>query len=95
MAIFPGAKTQITEIKITEITPNSAVVIWKTNHPATSKVNYGKSSEFEESVYDIIPVKDHIIKLEDLEPNTKIFFEVVSEGRTTSYDAYRTFKTKE
>lgn len=94
-AIFPGAKTQITEIEVLEITNNSAVIVWKTNHPATSKVNYGKSSEFEESVYDTTPVKNHIVKLENLESDTEIFFEVISEGRTTSYDAYRTFKTGE
>jgi len=94
-AIFPGTRTKIMNVEVIDVTSTSATIVWETNHPATSKVNFGTSPEFEMgSVYDEEPLRIHRAVLENLPNNTEIYFEVISEGRTTSYDAYRTFKTK-
>jgi len=86
--------TLITNIKISSIGLTTAQITWNTNHPATSKVNYGLSPEFEHSVYDGTLVIEHKMQLKDLLPDTNIYFEVISQGNTTVYDAFRIFRTK-
>ena len=86
--------TTISDIDISDITNNSAVITWNTNHASTSKVNFGTDTTFEHSEYLQTPTREHNITIKDLPSNTDIYFEVISEGRTTVYDAYRVFRAQ-
>lgn len=94
VSLVPGPRTTISNVKISNISENMATITWSTNHPATSKINYGLSTSFElGDTYDPEPTENHTAVLYDLPTESLIYFEVISEGRTTSYDAYHTFET--
>ncbi len=90
---FEGARTKISQVKVTQIATNSATVSWKTNHPATSKVNYGDSYDYGVDVQSDLLVKNHTLALTDLDPGTTYYYEVMSHGKTYTYDARHEFIT--
>lgn len=92
-AWFEDSRTKISDVKAVEIGDDFVVISWKTNHPATSKVNYGSSYDYGSDVQSDILVKNHIVKIEGLEPETDYFYEVMSHGRTYTYDARHEFTT--
>ena len=91
--VFDKEPTRITDIRLEEVTPTTAVVYWLTNHYATSKVNYGFSTSYGQEVFSDKWVKEHQMVLKDLEPGKLYYFEVMSQGKNYVYDAYYTFTT--
>ncbi|MGB9911096.1 MAG: LamG-like jellyroll fold domain-containing protein, partial [Microgenomates group bacterium] len=91
--VFDKEPTRIYDVQIVEVTPTSAVITWKTNHYATSKINYGLSLQYGNEVYSSERVKYHRVILKNLEPGKTYYFEVMSEGKNYTYDAYYTFTT--
>ena len=70
----------ISEIQIKELTTSTALICWKTNEKATSKVNYGTSSEeYNFSTSSSSLVSEHQILLQNLLPATKYYFVVISK----------------
>lgn len=88
-------KTQITNVKISNITKSTAIVSWETNYPADSKINFGTSPSYGESIHQEDLTKYHQITLTNLQPNKNYFFEVMSYGKDYAFDAYYIFKTNE
>ena len=80
------------------ITQNKIRVMWETNKPADSKVEYGLMDTYGESVYKPMPAKSpyygginiHEIVIAGLEPDTTYHYRV-SSGSTSSEDS--AFKT--
>jgi len=92
--LFSREKTTISNIKINSISPDSATITWRTNHPADSKINYGTSTSFElGDTYSSKLTKRHSLTITDLPADTFLYFEVISSGKNTVYDAYHTFRT--
>ena len=88
--------TQISNVMIEEIGLDYAVVSWKTNHfTFNNKVNYGKDTSYGQDVILNKREKYHQARLTNLEPGSKYFFEVMSQGKNYVYDAYYSFETKE
>ena len=58
------------------LTTNSIVVRWQTDIPSDSKVFFGKSIAYNQSVADANLVTEHEIKLTGLSPNTKYFYQI-------------------
>lgn len=85
--------TMITDVTVEEIGKDYAIVSWKTNHYATGKVNYGKDLTYGEEV--ILEQKEtyHKAVLTGLEPGERFYFEVMSEGKNYTYDAFYSFET--
>ncbi|MCW3134979.1 MAG: DNRLRE domain-containing protein [Methanophagales archaeon] len=87
---------QISLIKVSSITENSAIISWQTNKEADSLVKYGTSSgNYSEQKYDPNPTKYHSIKLENLSPNTTYYFVIESKtANETATSTEKSFKTK-
>ncbi|MCD6359129.1 MAG: fibronectin type III domain-containing protein, partial [Dehalococcoidia bacterium] len=69
----------ISEVTVSEITETTAIVIWITDEPATSQVDYGKTTDYElTAALDEKLVTSHSISLSGLEPNTTYHFRVKS-----------------
>ena len=90
---FVDERTIITDVEIAVLSSTSAKITWKTNHPATSKINYGTSTTYTEEAQSSRRVSEHEFLLEYLAPNTQHFFEVMSQNKNYVYDANRAFKT--
>lgn len=84
---FDDKPTQISDVAATEIGTDYAMITWKTNHYATSKVNYGPTYDYGNTVQSNEKVKDHNLLIEDLETGIKYFYEVMSQGNNYVYDA--------
>lgn len=93
--VFDKEPTRIADIRVEEVSPTTAVVSWRTNHYATSKVNYGFSTTYGEEVFSNKRVKEHRMVLKDLKPGQLYYFEVMSQNKNYVYDAYYTFTTPE
>ena len=72
---------QITDVKITDIGLNSAVVVWKTNEPADSLVEIGPTQKLGISVSDATPKTEHSLSLESdfLLPGATYYYQVKSK----------------
>lgn len=91
---FTSELTRIYDVKVIVLSPTSAKISWKTNHPATGKVNYGFDDgdySFEEQTAKRTTY--HEFNLTNLKPNTEYHYEVMSQNKNYVYDASRRFKT--
>jgi phosphodiesterase/alkaline phosphatase D-like protein len=86
----------ISGVVATEITATSASIIWTTNEPATSEVEYGTLRTFGSNTpEDATLVTEHGVSLTGLIPNTRYYYRVISkddsenEARSTR-DSFRT-----
>ncbi|MFH1602072.1 MAG: hypothetical protein ABIB61_03900 [Candidatus Shapirobacteria bacterium] len=91
--VFDSEPTKIIGVKIKNTEPNQAILTFSTNHPATIKVNYGKSTAYGQEKFIDQKGKEHLIILDSLEAETEYFFEIIAQGKNTAIDAYRTFET--
>ncbi|MBN1331574.1 fibronectin type III domain-containing protein, partial [Candidatus Dojkabacteria bacterium] len=92
---FDKEATAISDVQVVEKGDNYAVIEWKTNHLATSKVNYGDSLDYGESVEYDRKTKVHQVIITDLEPGQEYYYEVMSNGNNYVYDAWHKFSTTE
>ncbi|MBU4210619.1 SH3 domain-containing protein [Patescibacteria group bacterium] len=93
--VFDNEPTKILFVKIEEVNSTSAMVVWGTNHYATSVVNYGLNTSYGKKIQSDKRVKEHRMELKDLEPGKLYYFEVMSQNKNYVYDAYYTFNTPE
>jgi hypothetical protein len=91
--LFVQEPTTIYDVRLVILSPTSAKVSWKTNHPANGKVNYGLDETYSLDVQNEKRTNDHEFTLTGLEPNTQYHFEVMSQNRNYVYDANRKFTT--
>lgn len=85
--------TKITDVKVAKLNKDSVIIIWKTNHLATSKVNYGLTKDFGKDVQFSTKVHEHKIEITGLQPGTKYYYEVMSQSKNYVYDANHEFTT--
>jgi len=90
---FTTEPTTISNVKVVKLTGTSAVITWKTNHPATGKVNYGVTEDFGQDVQSTKRVTEHEFTITHLAPNTAYFYEVMSQSKDYIYDAKHEFRT--
>jgi len=69
---------KIFNVKILEITSDSATIYWETDKPADALINYGLNKHYGVSREPGFTKKEHTLVLEDLIPGTEYFFQVVS-----------------
>lgn len=91
--LFATEPTRISNVAVKINSPTSATITWETNHPATSKVNYGLDETYPFDSQTDLRVMHHEITLTDLKPNTEYHFEVMSQNHNYVYDANRKFST--
>ncbi len=70
----------ISGVNASNITESSTSITWTTDEPATSQVEYGKTTDYGFSTpLDESLVTSHSVSLSDLEPNTTYHFKVKSK----------------
>jgi len=72
----------ISGVDVSNITETSASIIWTTGEPATSQIEYGKTTSYGSTTpWDEGLVTSHSISLTGLEPNTTYHFRVRSKDK--------------
>lgn len=78
---FDTLPPQISGVKITEITLHSALISWNTNENSSAYIYYGQTLSYEIGSRQAHPdtfISTHEIKLENLEANTRYYFQARS-----------------
>jgi len=72
----------ITSVSVSSETESSAVISWTTNEPASSQVDYGRSTDYGSTtnLYREL-VTSHSVTISGLEPNTTYHFQVKSKDK--------------
>lgn len=87
---------EISNVNVSGVNEESAIISWKTNLAATSQVQYGSSSTLGKTSGDSqTMVKDHLVNLSGLSPNTTYYYKVSSRDANDSLaeSEIKTFKT--
>jgi hypothetical protein len=90
-----AAAPALSGIAATDVTQNSARIVWTTDEPANSKVDYGLSASYGAWASNGLMTASHSIPLANLQPNTTYHYRVNSTdyaGNTSSSADY-TFTT--
>jgi len=90
--ILTSGETDSSEPTITDVLPTlirsySMTIIWKTDEPCTSKLEFGRNESLGMTIQNLSLKKDHRIVLYDLDPAADYYFKVASE------DLFRNKKT--
>jgi len=88
----------ISDVQSQDATDMGVLITWKTDEPATSQVQYGKTNSYGSSTaLDSTLVTDHSVLVLGLDADTVYYFRAVSEdanGNENTYDSANTyFKT--
>lgn len=88
--------TEISNVIIKEITPDTATIEWMTDVPSDATINYGLDENVGLVRYPEFDKKEHSLVIDKLEPSTTYHFRVVStdEGGNKSATAGFVFTTK-
>ena len=86
----------ISDVKVTDLTDKSASVEWKTDINTDGTINYGLDSNFGVARDPTFTLKNHLLKIENLDPSTTYHFRVISsdEAGNKSATAGFVFTTK-
>ncbi len=92
--VFVREPIRIFDVRVEVVSPTEVVVTWKTNHLATSQVNYGSAlGVYEYTAYSGEQTRGHRLVLTELTPETTYFYEILSKNRDFAVDAFRSFTT--
>ena len=75
------------------LTTNSIVIRWQTDISSDSKVSFGTSITYNQTVTDVNLVTEHEMKLTGLIPNTKYFYQIGTTATPLQGNANNYFKT--
>lgn len=75
---------------IQNVSPTSIVIMWETNIPSTSRVEYTVAPHDPLTIEDTCKVEIHEIKLKGLRPNTVYTYRVASDAIQSSAYTFRT-----
>ncbi len=94
-ALLDSASNRIRDLRVQGITSSAATITWQTDWKSDSRVLYGTSTTYSDSVVALALLKYHTVKLTGLQANTLYHFRAVSVDefglRTASGDtAFRT-----
>jgi phosphodiesterase/alkaline phosphatase D-like protein len=82
----------ITDVMASDLTEISAVIIWSTDEPATSQVEYGTTPNYGlKSLKNENLATNHRVDLSGLTPGTKYFFKVKSTDEVGNVRAVGNF----
>lgn len=87
--------TVITNLHVSDAGDDYLVIQWETNHLANSKVSYGSDRDYGQDVIIDRPTRQHQVVLANLNPGKKYYFEVMSQGKNYTYDAWHEVETSD
>jgi len=96
---YPGLSPSRTAETITltrgpylqSVTTDHVIVVWETDHPASSRVDYGPTATYGLVVSNALTVAHHALTLPNLSPYASYHYQISSDGQPLSEDsAFRT-----
>ena len=87
---LPGAPAAVTLTRgpyLQSVTTDSIIVVWETNTPAGSQVDYGPTTSYGLVVSSAIPVTHHALTLTGLGPYTLYRYRVSSDGQALGVES--------
>lgn len=85
--------TRIFDVEIAELGTDYAVITWRTNHDATSIVDFGLTTSLGGNITDSTLTRFHRMTLTNLTPDTLYYFLLSSQGKTYATEILRNFRT--
>ena len=89
LLLFTGSVALTRGPYLQSVTETSAIVVWRTNLPASSRIDYGIGGAFH-SIDLPDPTTGHIITLTDLITGTEVLYHVSSAGVELASGTFRT-----
>lgn len=73
--------------RVEDVKKDSAVLVWKTNKEAATRVQYGtESTKLAQHAFKPGGARDHRVELKNLKPGTTYFYAVENRGGKQRYD---------
>lgn len=69
---------EVSNVRISEVTDESATIEWKTDVPTDGTINYGLNSDVGLVRYPVFDKKEHKLIIDKLDPSTTYHFRVIS-----------------
>ncbi len=69
---------------------DKAVIMWRTNYPADSRVDYGLGQTPEKTIHSSNRTRGHEIELSDLEPGTSYYYRIQSDSIAGNWYSFKT-----
>jgi hypothetical protein len=88
---FSTTLFSVYDIHVIDITYNSATIIWKSNRPSNSTVEYGFSLDYSLTIDNNTEVMIHLMNLTDLDPGRLYHFRVTSYNDSDNISISRDF----
>lgn len=84
LPVYSANALTISNIRVKNLTSNSADILWDTDIAADSKVMYGNYSYRNFSVSDAALAAEHAVTLPDLLPDSKYYYSIISASGSDS-----------
>lgn len=96
VGLNPLPEPVISNIKVDDITADSAKISWLTDQPTSTRLEYGTTIDYGNSISDSAFTTNHCISLSNLIPDTTYHFRIISKNANglTSSSGDNTFATK-
>jgi predicted phosphodiesterase len=89
LLLFTGGVALTRGPYLQSVTATSAIVVWRTNLPGSSRVDYGVG-DYTRSIDLPDPTTEHVITLTDLITGTEVLYRVSSDGVELTNGSFRT-----
>jgi hypothetical protein len=89
LLLFAGGVALTRGPYLQSVTATSAIVVWRTNLPASSRVDYGVE-DYTRSIDRPDPTTEHVITLTDLMTGTEVLYRISSDGIELASGSFRT-----
>jgi len=77
-SLLDSLQNQIINLRFSFVEATRATITWETEWESDSKVLYGTSSAYTDSIYAAALLKNHMIKLDNLQPGTTYHLQAIS-----------------
>lgn len=86
----------VTDLRVIDVTESSATIVWKTNEPATSLVEYGETRKYGFTSGNFEYKKEHRVVLKDLRPGREYNYQIRSIDSAGNFNesANKVFTTR-
>lgn len=88
LLLFSGGVALTRGPYLQSVTATSAIVVWRTNLPGSSRVDYGVG-DYTHSIDQPDPTTEHVITLTDLITGTEVLYRVSSKGVELASGSFR------
>src|SRR5512139_2755633 len=88
LLLFTGSVALTRGPYLQSVTPTSAIIVWRTDLPGSSRVDYGVG-DYTHSIDLPDPTTEHMITLTDLITGTEVLYRVSTDGVELARGSFR------